>query len=125
MNNETLFHFLMTQMVWQSPALLVYVGAILICALRARRAPRAATLAIIGLGLMLLGAVGVTVVQGVAIQRLNAGSASWRQVMMITGVVGVVVRAAGVGLLVAAVFAGRLREVGGGFEVAAAASSSP
>ena len=75
-------------------------------------------LAIVGLGLMLISSLVVLVGQGVAVQgSTSATVASRAQMMMVVSLVGMVLRAGGVGLMIAAVFAGRAEVVRGGFEV--------
>jgi hypothetical protein len=118
MNSSALVSFLVQQAVWQSPMLLVYVIGIVFCAVRARRAPTAGVLAMAGLGLLLFATVGVTFVQGMAFVQNGAGPSTWRQVLTFAGFGGMLVRAVGTVLLIAAVYAGRPKEFrGGGFEV--------
>src|SRR3954465_1018394 len=54
MNTNPMVSYLVQQVLWQSPVLLAYVIGMVVCAVRARRAPAAAVMAIVGLGLMLL-----------------------------------------------------------------------
>lgn len=117
-NSPVVSQFLQ-QMIWQSPLLLVYIVGIAICAMRARRAPLAATLAVVGLAILLLATLVVPLVQAITIQnRGGGGAASISQMLMFIGFAGSVLRAAGAALLIAAVFTGRPQEVQrGGFDV--------
>lgn len=117
MNTNSVVSYLAAQALWQSPRLLAYVIGMVVCGVRARRAPLAATLAIVGLGLMLIASVAVMIVQGIAVQGGASVAASSRQSLMIVGLVGTLARTVGVVLMIVAMFAGRSREGGEGFEV--------
>ena len=116
MSMNTTIGFFVQQVLVQSPVLLVYVVGIVVCGIRARRAPAGATLAIIGLALMLLSTLAVMAVQAVVLQQSGVTAMRRGEVLTIVSVAGTLVRAAGVALLVVAVFAGRAEEVRGGFD---------
>ena len=119
MNSNSPGFFFVQQMLWQSPLLLVYVVGIVVCGVRARRAPAAATLAIIGLALMLLSSVALTGVQAMVIVggAGGGGVAARGQMLAVVSFGGMLVRAAGMVLMIVAVLVGRSRDVRGGFEV--------
>jgi hypothetical protein len=117
MNISSPGFYFVQQMLWRSPLVLAYVVGIVVCAARARRAPGAATLAIIGLGMMLLSTVAVTGVQAMVVAGGGGTVASRGQALAVVSLVGMLVTTAGVALLIAAVFVGRPRDVRGGFEV--------
>jgi len=116
---QTTVMIVLSQLVSLAPILLVYVVGIILTAMWWRRAPGAAMLAMIGLGILLLGNVGGTFIQAYVISnRAAAGAATMGQQMAILGIVLSIVRAAGTALLIAAVFKGRPRaEEGRAFEV--------
>jgi hypothetical protein len=111
--------FTLSQLFGQLPVLLVYVGGIVLCGVWSRRAPRAAMLAMIGCGLMLLTTVATSMAQTYFIvNRGGAPAASIGQIMFAIGIGGSLLRAGGLALLIAAVFAGRPRAAEqSGFEV--------
>jgi hypothetical protein len=124
MNSTSLVPYLVQQAVFQLPLLSVYVIGIVICAVRARRAPGGAVLAIVGLGLMLLSSLEVLVGQAMVVQGSGASMASRGQMMMVVSILGMILRTVGVVLLIAAVFAGRADTVRSGFEVPMAGAGS-
>jgi hypothetical protein len=108
-----------SQLVFVAPVVLVYLVGIVLAAAWWGRARRAAALAIAGLSVML-----VTTLGGVALQAwlitLRGGSvnSSLAQMMTIISFARAILQAAGLGLLVAAVFAGRQGARQCGFDVA-------
>src|SRR5215207_10536604 len=99
---------ILSQLAGQAPVLLVYVVGLILCALWSRRAPSAAMYAMIGCGLLLMTSVGVTVLQMYYINNRGA-QPTLGYVMFVIGVTGSILRAVGIGLLLAGVFAGRPR----------------
>jgi len=121
--NQTYFGMLLSQLLTQTPLLLVYFLGVILCAVWWRRAPTAAMLALAGCALLLLTTIGFAWVQNQMIQsRMSSGTTAqaYAQSLMWVSIGSSIFRAAGMGLLLAAVFAGRPRlaaEVRGGFEV--------
>jgi hypothetical protein len=115
------FAIFFSQMLGQSPHLLVCVGGMILCTLFWRRAPTAAMLALIGLGVMLVSAVASAMLQNYLLQqRLASGqsAASFGQTMLWVGIGWSIIRSIALGLLVAAVFVGRPEvALSSGFEV--------
>ena len=110
---------ILSQLFGQLPTLLVYFAGIVLCAVWSRRAPRAAMLAMVGCGVLLLTGIGVSFATTYYItNRGGAGAAALGQMMAVVAIIGSVLRAGGFALVLAAVFAGRPRvaEVSG-FEV--------
>lgn len=112
------------QMIGQSPLLLVYLVGMLLCGIFWRRAGTAATLAMIGLGILLVTTVGSALLQGYLLQnRMATGQsvATYAQMMVWIGIGTAVIRAFGTGLIVAGVFVGRppVAAISSGFEVQA------
>ncbi|MGB7158098.1 MAG: hypothetical protein WBD40_08530 [Tepidisphaeraceae bacterium] len=110
MNLSSTFMIIVGQLATSLPMLLVYIGGIVWALLCWRRAPRAAGLATAGLALMLITHVGSAALQGYFISNRGAAPASnLAQAMMVVGFASTLLRALGMGLLVAAVFANRPR----------------
>jgi uncharacterized protein YqgC (DUF456 family) len=115
---------LLSQLFGQMPTLLVYLGGIVLCAVWSRRAPRAAMLAMIGCGVLLLTSIAVAFVTNYYI--MNRGgptpAATMGQIMVAVAIVGSVLRAAGFAMVLGAVFVGRPQVAQqSGFEVPPAA----
>ena len=109
------------QLAGQIPLLLVYVGGIIAAAALSRRSGLAATLAIFGLAVLLLVAVGAPMIQNYLVFMRSGGtmtSAQMGQVFFITGIVFSFLRAGGTVLLLIAVFVGRESKDRAGFDVA-------
>jgi hypothetical protein len=123
--NSTYFGIFLSQLLTQSPLLLVYLIGIVVCAVWWRRAPMAAMLALAGFALLLLTSVGFAFIQQQLIQSMNrggggGGAVNYAQSMLWIGIASSILRAAATALLLIAVFIGRpkVAEVtGGGFEV--------
>jgi hypothetical protein len=98
------------QLVAQTPVLLVYLVGIVLALVFRARAALASTLALAGLALLLtVSIVQPFVFQLVLRSQIDAGSqgADIGRVIGFLGVVGSLLHAAGLGLLIAAVFAPR------------------
>jgi hypothetical protein len=129
MNSNTMAQTL-SQLVTLVPLMLVYLGGLIWCALWWRRAPQAALLAMLGIGLMLFGTVVARGISMYLIQsRMRGGSSSSStsavqigQILSVVSIVSSLVHAGGIALLIAAVFAGRDREASG-FDVTMQARS--
>lgn len=110
---------LLSQLFSLSPLLLVYLGGMVLAAVWWRRAPGAAMFAIAGLGLMLLSSVagsGMTIY--VMNNRGSGTMTSFAQTMGVLSFAFSILRAVGLALVVAGVFAGRPRgDEGRAFEV--------
>jgi hypothetical protein len=117
--NNTWLVSLFSQLAGQLPVLMVYVGGMALCAMWWRRARGAAMWALMGLTLMLVATVGSTAMQTYLFAtRVQAGTSAQQlgHVLFAVGIGSSIVRAIGLGMVVAAVFVGRQREESG-FEV--------
>jgi hypothetical protein len=104
---------LVSQLAGAAPLLFVYLTGIILAFVWWRRAPRAAVLALAGLGVLLIATVLSPLTAVYAMNaRGSTPAASVGQTVAVMGVAFALIRAVGTGLLVAAVFAGRSREVG-------------
>ena len=117
--NSSITIFL-SQLVSMSPMLLVCLGGMVIAGLWWRRAPKAAMYAMAGLGITLLGMLLTPLIQMYVISNRAAGAAAVGQTVAVMSLGFGLVRAVGMGLLIAAVFAGRSK-VDVGFPVASPA----
>jgi hypothetical protein len=121
--NQTYLSMFFGQMLTQAPVLLVYVVGIVLCAVWWRRAPQAAMLALIGLAIMLMTTLGFSFFQGYVLRtRVTTAqaAAAYQQTMMWLSIGASIIRAAGMGMVIAGVFVGRAQVAvrrGGGFEV--------
>jgi hypothetical protein len=111
----------LSQLFGQMPTLLVYLGGIVLCAVWSRRAPRAAMLAMIGCGLLLLTTIGQAFATAYYINnRGGTPVATLGQIMAAVALVASVLRAAGFAMVLGAVFVGRPQVAQqSGFEVRA------
>src|SRR5438874_30789 len=114
MSYTRLLPLLLSQLVGQSPLIAVYILGIVLCAANRRRMPTAAGYTIAGMSLMLLATVGTALLQ---IWYQTSRRSSGPGVPMSIGVwfavialVGSLLRAGGLGLVLAGVFAGRPKE---------------
>lgn len=103
---------ILAQLVVQTPVLGVYVVGLILALIFWRRCPLAGALAAGGLGLLLLVTVGFSLAQIYLLHRTNDSNWSindhaWR--MSVLSLASSLLRAVGLGLLVAAVFVGRAR----------------
>jgi hypothetical protein len=115
--------FLLSQLGYQVPVLLVYLVGIILALVYMRRASLPCALTLTGIGILVVAMVGVAVVQASLMDSRQAdgrGPRDIAQLMRSVAIAGSCIRALGVGLLVAAIFVGRrpvaggLTEVGGG-----------
>jgi hypothetical protein len=93
-------------LIGDGPALLVYIGGIVACAMLWRRAPFAAMLAMIGLSLMLFALLAGALFSNYMVTN-RAAMSSMGSMMSAAFFVFSIVRAVGVGLILAGVFAQR------------------
>jgi hypothetical protein len=100
-----LLPILLSQLIYQLPTFLVCLVGVVLAVGRRRELGRAAMFMIGGACVLLVTGIGFTVVQSVLIA--NQPPSSFGQVMAILGIASSVLRAAGLGLIVAAVFVGR------------------
>lgn len=93
----------------QAPFFLVYLIGIVVAVVQVRRHRKAATLALVALVVMLLTGLAAGTVQGYLIADLSGGRSvtATSTLLAVTGWVTALVRAAALGLLIAAVFVGR------------------
>ena len=102
--------FMLSQVGYQLPAIVVYLvaGVAAVTFLGRARVPSLLTLA--GVGVLLLAAFGITGLQAYLFHSFQQGQrdpATYGRLMQITGMMGSFVRAAGLLLLVAAIFVDR------------------
>ena len=115
---QTTTMVLLSQLVGLAPILIVYVGGMVLAAVWWGRGPRAAALAMAGLALSLIATLGVTIAQSWAIgNRGTTPTTSLAYTMSMIGIGSSLLRAAGLALVIAGVFAGRPRPAGRAFEV--------
>ena len=99
---------ILSQLFGQLPTLLVYFAGIVLCAIWSRRAPRAAMLAMVGCGVLLLTSIATSFATAYYINnRGGTPAATMGQIMAVVALAGSVLRAAGFALVLAAVFVGR------------------
>jgi len=99
--------FLFAQLLTQSPALLVYIGAIVACAIFWRRCWRAALLAMIGAALMLFSTLSNTLAISYLMGHQSGSASQTGAVLQIIYFGVTLVRALGLALVIAAVFVDR------------------
>jgi hypothetical protein len=107
--------FLMSQLGYQAPALLVYLVAFVLALVFMGRAPTPSVLTMIGVGVLVIATVGVAVAQAWLLDNRQANDrdpAEFARLMGVVGMAGSCVRAIGLGLLVAAIFVGRRAVIG-------------
>jgi hypothetical protein len=115
----------LSQLLSMSPTLLVCLGGMIVAGIWWRRAPRAAMLAMAGLGILLLGMLISPLIQVYIISNRGAATATTiGNTVAVMSMALSVLRAVGMGLLVAGVFAGRSR-VDAGFPVDAPSIQPP
>ena len=108
--------FLFGQIITYGPQIAIYIAGLAACVVFWRRMSSAALFAAIGLTLQLF-ATGVSMMMPVLLFRSGSGAASAGATYTVIMVFNSLIRAAGLGLLVGAVFKDRQREPRG-FEVA-------
>ena len=124
MSSTNALFILLSQLVMASPLLIVYLVGMVLAGRWWRRAPRAAMLAMSGLALLVVAALAGPAVQAIFIANPGPGgmgSAATR--IQVFAFAFMLVRAAGMALVVAAVFAGR--SATSGFDVRPAATEPP
>ena len=98
---------LFAQLLFQSPALLVYIGAIVACAIFWRRCPKAALLALIGAALMLFSALSRTLIIGYIVGSPSRTASQVGATLQIISIGNTFVHSISLALVFAAVFVGR------------------
>lgn len=97
--------FLMTQLGYQFPALLVYCIAFVLGLAYVGRAPLASILTLVGAGITVMTMIATAVAQSYLIGNQMGGPGM--SLMTTVGITSSIVRAIGQSLLVAAIFVGR------------------
>jgi len=110
------FTIFLSQLLSMSPMLLVCVGGMVFAGVWWRRAPKAAMYAMAGLAITLLAMLLSPLIQVYVVSNRAAGAATVGQTVAVMSVAFGLVRAVGMGLLIAGVFAGR-SNVDAGFPV--------
>lgn len=103
MNNSGM-SFLMQQLPYQLPLLIVCLGGFAVAAIFLNKHFNAAALTMLGTGLLIFAALAVMLVQFVLIQQGGMNAGGWMKVVSIGGSL---MRAVGTALVIAAVFIGR------------------
>jgi len=115
--------YLLSQLGYQAPALLVYLVAFILALVYMRRASIPCILTLVGVGILVITTLGMAVMQASLIdsrQVYGGDSERVARLMGIIGLAGSYVRAAGLLFLVAAIFVGRRSQVSGWSEPGAA-----
>jgi len=124
MSSTNTLIMLLSQMVMSAPLLLVYLVGMIMAGRWWRRAPRPAMLAMTGLALLLVATLVGSATQAILIGNPGPGGmASVATRMQVFGFAFMLVRAAGMALVVLAVFAGR--STASGFDVRPATNEPP
>ena len=124
MSSTNTLIMLLSQMVMSAPLLLVYLVGMIMAGRWWRRAPRPAMLAMTGLALLLVATLAGSATQAIFIANPGPGGmASVATRMQVFGFAFMLVRAAGMALVVVAVFAGR--STVNGFDVRPASHEPP
>lgn len=97
------------QLAGQSPVLLAYVSGMVLALVFWRRCPVPAALAFVASAMLFVTAIGLTWLQFYLIHRGVEAGWSMQWWMSLIAIVGSMIRAGGIGLLIAAVFVGRSR----------------
>ena len=115
--------YLLSQLGYQAPALLVYLVAFILALVYMRRASIPCILTLVGVGILVITTLGMAVMQASLIdsrQVYGGDSERFARLMGIIGLAGSYVRAAGLLFFVAAIFVGRRSQVRGWSEPGAA-----
>jgi hypothetical protein len=115
--------YLLSQLGYQAPALLVYLVAFILALVYMRRASIPCILTLVGVGILVITTLGMAVMQASLIdsrQVYGGDSERFARLMGSIGLAGSYVRAAGLLFLVAAIFVGRRSQVSGWSEPGAA-----
>lgn len=126
MNNSPMLMHLASQLLGQAPMLLVYLFGMILCAARWRRAPRAAMLALIGIGIMLFTTLLFSFANAYLLaNQFSSGRPVARigQILAFMSLGASILRAAGFALVLAAVFAQRAY-MERGFDVTVSSAST-
>jgi hypothetical protein len=102
--------FLLGQLAYQSPTLLVYLAGVLLAILFMPRHRNASILTLLGFGLLLATAIAGIGLQSYIVQQHTDGVMKVEQFAQLSASLGIctnVLRAAGMAMVLAAVFAGR------------------
>jgi hypothetical protein len=108
--------YLLSQLGYQAPALLVYLVAFILALVYMRRASIPCILTLVGVGILVITTLGMAVMQASLVdsrQVYGGDSERFARLMGIIGLAGSYVRAAGLLFLVAAIFVGRRSQVSG------------
>jgi hypothetical protein len=108
--------YLLMQLSYQAPTLLVFSVAFVLALVYMRRASKPSILTLSGVGVLVVAAIGVAVIQASLVdsrQSGDRGDAEFTRLMEIVGIAGSGARAVGLGLLIAAIFVGRRATVKG------------
>jgi len=108
--------FLLTQLGYLVPTLLVFLIAFVLALVYMGRARTPTILTLSGVGVLAVAAIGVAVIQAWLVDSRQAdgrSAAEFARLMGIVAIAGSVVRAVGLGLFVAAIFVGRRATAGG------------
>jgi predicted membrane protein len=116
--NNSIVPYMITQLGYQVPALLVYMVAFVLSIVFMRRALLASILTLLGIAVLVITTFALLVAQAYLIQSRNQG---W---MTTVGIGGNCLRASGLSLLVAAIFVGRRKAIVGHFDPRSAHSRS-
>jgi hypothetical protein len=95
---------LITQLGYNAPALFVYLIAFILALVFMGRAAIPCILTLVGVGILVLTTLGLAVVQA---WLIDTRPTQFVRLMQIIGIAGSVLRAVGLGVLVAAIFVGR------------------
>ena len=108
--------YLLSQLGYQAPALLVYLVAFILALVYMRRASIPCILTLVGVGILVITTLGMAVMQASLIdsrQVYGGDSERFARLMGSIGLAGSYVRAAGLLFFVAAIFVGRRSQVSG------------
>lgn len=102
--------YVLQQLGYSSPLLIVYLIGILLAAIFVRKYPLPAMLTLAGAAILFVNQIAITLIQGYLIKaRVESGWTpdQYTQLLMIVAVIGNIVRAIGTALLIGAIFVGR------------------
>ena len=102
--------YVLQQLGYGSPLLIVYLVGILLSAVFVRKYPFPAMLTLAGAAILFVNLIAIALVQGYLINaRIESGWSpeQYTQLTMIVAVIGGMVRAIGTALLIGAIFVGR------------------
>jgi predicted membrane protein len=110
MMNNSIVPYMITQLGYQAPGLLVYMVAFVLSLVFMRRALLPSILTLLGIAVLVITTFALMVIQAYLIQNNNP---RW---LTSVGVGGNCIRAIGLSLLVAAIFVGRQKAMAGPFD---------